>query len=440
MKTKFKYLTLVATSLLLGLSSCNNEDEVNTGQPQEGAPTKLSLSISQPQTYAADPNATTAESKLSTVDVYIYDASDNYIKREHFLLSDFTVDGTIANKWNLNSGKEITTTAGLKNIYVGVNLPAALATAIEGTNPRTAARTVTSASDLNTADGIAMFSRVVQSPVLVETTDPTYPGANKVSVTVARLLSKVSVEKGSALPTGVISLTGGTIQDLEFAVSNVNTKFFPYPSISFLDPNHTSPWTALSEFIEANAGAYQAVNANGTAATSARVDYATENTSLGNLAAEHTYVSVRGTYVPSAIVKLVTPANPADGVVADAPITAGTTFYLVTVNGQKNFFQNLTHATDFAAHHSVSVQTYQLGVAYYNAFLNPVPAVGENKYDVLRNTFYKVSITKVNGIGEPGDGTGTTPTTPISDPTLLSIEVDVEPWALASQDSELEGK
>lgn len=439
-KQKFKYATLAA-ALLLGFSGCSNDDNP-TPVIEQGTSTTFSLSVSQPTTYAADANATASESEVKTVDVYIYDASNGFIKREHLSISDFDADGSIDNKYNLKQGKAITTTTGAKRIYVGVNLPATLASAIDGSDPATVAQTIAAAAELKDPDnGFAMFSRQVQTPDLVAADAPDYTTKNTVTVSVARLLAKVAVVKGTDPSVAAGTLIGGTISDLEFAVSNVNKKFFSYPSATFLDPNHTSPWNVLADFYGAANADYKSVNANGTsikdATTDAKVVYATENTSAGDLEAEHTYVSVRGTFVPSSIVKLNSAGDGASGLTADAAISAGTTFYSVTASSQRVFFSNQTDANAYASANTTDVATYTNGLTYYKAFLNPSPAGGERKYDVLRNTAYKVTISRINGLGEPADVT--TPGTTITDATTMLVNVDVEPWTVVEQNSELAG-
>lgn len=434
MKTKFKYATLLTVASLLGFTACSSDDEVTGKTPETGTPTNFSLSISQPVTYAADPNATADEVTIKTVDVYIYDASNAFIKRQSLVVADF--DDLGDNKWQLKDAKKIATTTGAKNIYVGVNLPATLATAIVNTDPGAAKQAITSAATElgNTTSGFAMFSRLVKTPTLVTTGDPDYATENTVTVTVARLLAKVVVQEGNPFST---SVTGGTVSGLQFAVSNVNKKFFPYPSSTFRDPNWTSPWSVLTDFIPAQSSDYKTINPNATAITIADAVYTTENTSQGNAQGDHTYVSVRATYTPSSIVKLNTAGDATSGFTADDSYNAGETFYLVNAGGQKYFFKSSTDAAAYATDKGTSAITYTNGLAYYNIFLNPAPQSGqENKFDVLRNNIYKVTITKINGLGKPGDII-TDPTEEIDEPTDISVTLDIEPWTIVTQENEI---
>ncbi|MFV0589275.1 fimbrial protein, partial [Bacteroides reticulotermitis] len=125
MMKNFKYVAMMAAALTLGFSSCSNNDDLGNGDTIEsGRPTKMTLAIAQPVTYAPDGNATTDETKIESVDVYIYSGS-TFLKREHLTITDF--DAGAGNVWTLKKAKEIATTTGAKTIYVGVNLPTTLA-------------------------------------------------------------------------------------------------------------------------------------------------------------------------------------------------------------------------------------------------------------------------------------------------------------------------
>lgn len=438
-------LTLAATALMAGFGSCSKEEVIIDQSQKTGEPTKMSLSIAQPKTYAEDGYATPEEVIISTVDVFIYGTSGDFQKRERRDRADF--DELDDNIWKLKDAKSITTTVGQKKIYVAVNLPLALAHSIEGTNPGKIEQTVTGVSDLYSSEkGISMFSRKEETPDLVATTDNVVPEANKVTVTVARLLAKVIVEESPSLEK---SIAGGTIRDLEFTVSNVNTKFFPLPDMeTYKDPNWTSLWTNLSDFIDP--GNYLEVNSFGAKANlpATKSIYTTENTSASNVHGDHTYAAVRCTFVPDRIVRL----NASKDAVEEDPDSGykpGDDFFLVAAEGVRSFFASPEDAADYATRSNSSVIKYEKGACYYAAFLNPTPEAGkEKKYDVLRNTIYRVTITKINNLGTPTDGigeggddgtdpTGTDPTTPISDYTQMSVTVNVESWSEITQNTEL---
>lgn len=68
MKTKFKYVTLVATALLLGFSSCSN-DETDT-KTDDSTPKSVTVRISAPSTYAEEATAVGKTPDINDVNVY----------------------------------------------------------------------------------------------------------------------------------------------------------------------------------------------------------------------------------------------------------------------------------------------------------------------------------------------------------------------------------
>ena len=440
MMKNFKYVMLMAAALTMGLSSCSNNDDLGNGETIDtGRPTKMTLAITQPTTYAADGNATGAEVDIKTVDVYIYSGT-TFLKRAGLTASDFTKGAN--NVWTLKEGSKIATTTGAKTIYVGVNLPTTpsslpdIAAGIEGTNPATFAQTITAATDLGTtAAGYAMFSREAKTVNLVAPDAGGYETTNKVKVSVARLLAKVVVKKGSGLTD--TKITGGNFTSFEFAVSNVNTKFFPLPSATFADPNYTTPWPTLGDFIPAVNASYVGINNAGVIPVeNIKAVYTTENTSEGFLQGEHTYASVRGKFVPTTI----SGWNGTEITGNGGPLNADGDFYKVVVDGKNYFFSVEAQAKGCAQSKANGVYVkYTKGWAYYNVFLNPTAGGGEQKFDVLRNTIYTVNITKINGLGD-GEDKVVEPEEPIGAPTNLSVEINIEAWSTNDQDSELTGK
>lgn len=453
---KYKYVTLMAAALITGLSSCSSDEVPADPNPEAGEETKMSLSIVQPKTYATDNYATEAEVTINTVDVYIYNGS-TFLKRVRLNKDAFNETPTSSNTWELKSNYAITTTAGDRTIYVGVNLPIGIAEKIERTDPATVAQTITEAEDLHKTLGFAMFSTTAKTSTLVVAKNVSnLPASNVIKATVSRLLAKVIVEKGSQLTDSPIQLSGGTIQDLEFTISNVNTKFFPLPATSkpFIDPNWTSLWSDLSDFKKGKI--FKNVSSNGVAwKEETNTLYTTENTSQGDNGVfregDHTYVAVRGTYVPAAFVTL----DAEDKIIEDGSLyVTGDDFFLITVNGKRYFFKDATAAAKYYSLmnipgvNTVKQETYTNGLCYYAVFLNPNPIVEENPYDVLRNTIYKVTITRINGLGTPTDiigectepGEPGDPENPINEPTYMSVTVDILNWAYTSQEAELDGK
>lgn len=422
MKVFFNYLIATA-ALTAGFTSCSNDDDLtgNGGNPiPSGKATTFTLSIAQPKTYAADPNATVDETKMNSVDVFIFNDIDVLEKRERLSGSDFTQSPD--NEYTAD--RTIATTVGAKKIYVGVNLSDDLARKV-ASEGLTAIYKVSGSNDLmNPANGFAMFSRAVSNATFVEATDPAASTANKVSATVARLLAKISVEESATLKYNVL---GGTVSDLQFSVSNITKQYFMLPSVSTSSPANT-----LADFYKENT--YKAVNANGTTITAANVSYALENASAQNLEGYSTYASIRAKFLPSTVVELNTPGNGSSGLVsATAPATPQT-FYVVSNAGVRYYFIDQTDATAYDGEingATPTITTYENGYCYYKAYLNPAA-----NYNIFRNNLYKVNITAVNGLGQSGDDI-IDPTHPISKPTNITVDIVVEPWVENTQNTEI---
>lgn len=422
MKVFFNYL-IATTALIAGFTSCSNEDDLtgNAGNPTpSGKATTFTLSIAQPRTYATDPNATVDETKMNSVDVFIFNDADVLEKRERMNGSDF-IQST-DNEYTAD--RTIATTVGAKKIYVGINLSDDLAREV-ASKGLAAIYKVSSANDLmNLANGFAMFSKVASSATFVEATDPTASTANKVSATVARLLAKVSVEESATLKYNIL---GGTVSDLQFSVSNITKQYFMLPSVSSFSPANT-----LADFYKENT--YKAVNANGTTITTGNVSYALENASAQNLEGYSTYASIRTKFLPSSVVKLNTAGDASSGLVGVTAPTTPQTFYVVSNAGVKYYFIDQTDAVAYDANINgvtPTITTYENGYCYYKAYLNPAL-----DYNIYRNNLYKVNIKAINGLGESKDVI-VDPNHPIAKPTTITVDIIIEPWTENSQDVEI---
>ena len=432
MKFYFKSV-FFAAALMAGFASCSNEDGLdNPATVDEGTPTAFSLVIGQPKTYTTDAtNATTDEVKVEKIDVYIF-GTDNVCQKHIPLAANaFTDAGNV-----YTSKQAIKTTTGNKYIYVGVNLPDDVANAIptQGVN---VAYNIANVTELNTA-GFAMFNTYKATPTTL-VADPTGDGsANKVVISVARILSKVMVAKNFT-PGAVI---GGTISDdLEFSVGNINKKYFIYPTANNEDPNYgavaSGEWGNNFYHLFASDNAYKDVNTNFDDMKTAKAHYIMENTSSEKLKNEHTYADIRLTFTPSEMVTYN--AGDTEPIAKDpAAGTPGKHFYTVQKNGKLYYFSDKDQAVKWAG--EANVVKYTDGKCYYRVFLTG----SNNDYNVLRNTIYKVSIASVAGIGKgtPGlgggqEGGGEEGGEDIDTPTNMKVEVKIENWNIENQEADL---
>lgn len=427
MKIKFKYLMAAAAAVLtLGFVSCSKDDTGGTPAPGAGDPTSFTIAIGQPTTYAADDdNASTNELNFSTVDVFIYDAASFVQVNHHYLtLADF---GAPSNNV-YTSTKKLSTTTGAKLVYVGVNLPTAIADKIkaaQSTAGLSAVHDITT-QQLTQAGGFAMFSASAANPSFVaDENDP----ANKVTVSVARLVAKVTVENKLTMPYGV---AGGNIAGLEFTLGNLNTKMFPFQQNNtgvIVDPNWTDATTApqlptyIGDFADpAPMTGYITVDqyVASTPGKNLKAKYAAENSSERHLKGETTYISIKGVF---------TPGNFDDTGVPSGPVS----FWTVKTTGGTKYFEQEANADTYHAANPGSIRSeeYVDGVCYYTMYLNP-----SNGFNTLRNDFYRTSIKDILGLGNPTPGPKD-PENPVDEQTNILIEVDILPWNVVSDEYEL---
>ena len=455
---KFKFATMAFAALTLGLTSCNNEDDLNGQATPKGQPTAMELTIttpSVPRTYAStDPNATNDEIELKTVNVLIYAETStpgSYIleKNAALTVSDFDpVTGT-PDTYVLKQASKISTTTGNKKIYVAMNYPSG-GTLPSVNTPLTNLAGLThalgSATELS-SNGITMFSAEEESAALIaETTPGTTPAANKITVSVKRLVAKITVREQIARDgSGKIISQGGELTNLQFALGNANKSIYPLqnrvgtsPNIVVQDPNWSSfaagDFFTISNYALASSEYYAVDDISETALTAQAV-YAPENTTQaydaagGNL----TYISVRAQYAPEFFCD-ATGTNKGAG-------AAGTSFWtVVKSDGSVYYFDVESDATTFQAANSGSVKSdeYVSGLCYFRAYINKNGIADGNiagskaaKFDVLRNNYYDMVINSIKAPGASKDEGA------VTDPTSIMVDVEVEPWFAVSDNYDL---
>lgn len=124
MKTKFKYVTLMAAALLVGFTSCSNDEE--KGGTDNSAPKNMLLKITQsaPSTYGEGGSQAAGQITFSTGDLYFTDAAG--VIKKHYTISSTPTSATNINMTALTgaTGETITNLSGdVKSVYVVGNTP-----------------------------------------------------------------------------------------------------------------------------------------------------------------------------------------------------------------------------------------------------------------------------------------------------------------------------
>jgi len=415
----FLFAAAICTAGLAGCSKDKDNEVVNPVIEDEGVPTTISLSISQPKTYAVDNNATPAELAFNTVDILIYKGT-NLVKHVKLKGTDFEETTTGENKYKIK--EKIETTTGIKDIYVGVNLPAAIRSAITANEVKGSLSTInrtTIATLTDTSTGFAMFSTAGIERTLVEEDDATYSTVNTLEVPVERLVAKVTVQSDENLNYNV---AGGTLSDIQFGIRNSNKLIYALQqkdgSGTVIDPNYEPSQYDADDFEHLYSG-YTAINDYDTPVLNLSHKYAPENTSSSHLTRETTYASIRAKFRPEEFAdengELYTNQNP-----------GAVTFWLVKYNnGDTKYFENEADADKFLTTVSGTKTKYEDGYTYYNMFLNP-----KGKYNTIRNTYYKTTINSITGLGNSTGEEGGNTTDPVESPTTIDFIIDIVEWQL----------
>jgi len=440
---KIKFFAIAALAATALLASCDRSEKLNPDDPGKATSMKVTITFpNAPQTRATDdPNATEAEAEVKTVDVFIYHtASGNFASHEHLTAAAFTKVAPANGADQYTANTRIATTTGDKTVFAGVNLPTSLVDAIKN-KPiaalSTVAQTVSRDDLVSAANGFAMFSVQGVAGTFVE--DENAP-ANTIKLRCHRLVAKVTVEKSSSMETAGVP---GTLINLEFAIYNFNTKIFMLQGAPEFrkDPNwELASWGTGSDFIDPPASDFVSILDRAVIASPTvnqyNPRYAAENTSEGKRKKEITRALVRANFIPQNITQGTTGNFT---VVTNPNTTTPQTFWAVTpsVTEGTSYFTTQSIANAFAAEKGGTVLEYTNGLCYWDIFLNKTPENTENRWDVLRNDYYKCNITRIVA---PGRNTPDVPdpdNTPEVD-TNITTNIEIVFWNIRTSNYVLE--
>jgi hypothetical protein len=445
-----------ALALTLGATSCI-KNELENGNEAEGQKTYMTVSFAfpkAPQSYAEslyDDNATEEEAAVKTVDVYIYTSGGIFVSHTSLDVdTDFDGPDDGQNKDHLYTAKtKIATTTGGKLVYVGINLPSTIATSLANkpvSELKTVAQTFTRAQLTTPDDGIPMFSTADTAPAsFVPEDDVDADDHNNITVNVKRMVAKVTVERSTSLDVDAVP---GTLSDYSFVVNNFNLKSFMEQGAApdFEDPNWDTGSYVSTDFVDANpATDYIAIVTAGGDATDLEAHYASENTSREKNKGELTYVTVRAKFIPTNVTVYKNDSDPSEDfktvTSASLNITTPQIFWSVTpsVALGTRFFYTEAIADDYADAKGGEVVEYEDGYCYWNIFLNKNGVGAGAEWDVVRNDYYRCTITRIAGIGNwteaiEDDDKDTPPNTD----TNITTSINVVHWNMVTSEYVLE--
>ena len=447
MKMQIQIKLIACLFVFLGFIGCSNDEnplKEDDAKSDSGKETFITVSLSFPKSISElrtteDPNATQDEAKITKIDLFIYGEPGYFLSHKTLNVSDFEQVTTNENldKYVYNASEKIATTTGNKKLFVGVNLPETIINSLlhKGNSELTQVEKILTRDDLINSDGFVMTSFMKECTFTLDENDET----NNPTLVVQRMLAKVTVQTAKNMEvTGV----PGKVDNLKFAINNFNERSFLIQGNApeYKDPNWASGSYNASHFTQATASDYVNINDHTTLKPEDfNALYAAENTSEDHKSKEITRVTIRGTFIPKEMIVYKNGINKNDGYkFEDCIITNPETFWTVTVynpNPEMAFFYNENIAKDYAADNNLTandIDIFTNGFCYWDMFLN------RNKWDVIRNDYYKSTITRIVA---PGRSTPdlTDPDNPPASDVEIQFDVDVKNWNIpVLNDYELE--
>jgi len=416
MKTKQRnFLAVCLLILSLGFAGCSSDSDgpIGPSVPDTGS-LKVSFRASELATRALIKTAQSEEKELKHVDVFVYKADGTLEKVTRFAKADFNQN---VDSYTLSDGKEISgLEVGAKKVALGINLPDTLVSKIQSAASAGMTSGHQMAVDhLTKANEYVMFGDIQTATVKANETS-TISGIFFVD----RIVAKVSVKKKPDLS---MKVAGGLITKIEYNVQNINKVIYPLIPATFdkgtIDTSIPSFVKKVENMPEAGEDVEDEHDKLHT--------YMTEYTPV-DTKSYPTYVRIHCAFSPEKyIIK-------ADGTTESEYIEGDTFWTLPLTDGKVAYFVSKTVASDYYDAEKDNliaegdkktfdelVTEYTDGNVDYGVFLHKT----SNKFDVVRNNYYVITVTGINGLGEPG-------TTEQIDPKekggLVTFKLDINEW------------
>lgn len=461
MRTLFsKGIIGMSALAVMGLASCTNENDPMGGNGQAaepGEPTHVTLSLdlnSAPSTRAiVDDNATTEETKITHLNVFIYDKNGVLENAQKIMMADLTDAGD-----NVYTTKELKATTGAKTVYVGLNMTDAMVGQLKATaaqNLKSTAAKVALGDLTNKTTGFVMFSTQGENATFEAVgEDGTLPAANKVAIQVERLASKIAVgceEEIDDIKQGA----AGKIQNLRFVVDNINTlNYFPYAKGAPMDPNMNKDAYKVADFVVEDdfttATGWNAIVPATADRKTWESAYSAENVTTDKEMMGITRVVVQGEFIPATLIEKVDNAGQTTWNDKDNSTAGPATFIQLEFAeaGGYAFFAGGT--TDDVLKEYMAYKKGVTADQIDDATLTAAKKVYTNGYnywwittkdgrgDIVRNNFYQVNITSIWAPGRTdGKFDPDKDDEKVDEETNIEFTVTVAPWNLMEQNTEL---
>ncbi|MCC8096048.1 MAG: Mfa1 family fimbria major subunit [Tannerellaceae bacterium] len=466
MKTSWKYV-MMAVLIAISATSCKDDEVSGIEGPENGGETTyMSLKFVQPTSYAYNPggnNVTAEEQVVNKVHVFFLSSGSIEVKEAIYAA------GSNDDEWLAT----VPATTGRQSFVVGLNLTTDMVNLVETgwINAQYASQSTKLLDDIaelySAANGFVMFSVAEQEEVIALD-----PAENQFTVQVERIVAKVYVEEADGLNK---TASGATFSGLAFAMGQVNTKMYPvkyWNSTNMVeDPNFSFDAADLvsitvngkseenvpyyTDFVSQfrpdgykqgsiDQAAFLTVGVENATSGNLNVKYMPENTSKNQYRGELTYACIRANFVPDQIATYEDDGNGTMVLEFNPNTNTGTQpdYYVVRTKANEYlYFEDPDQADDYYADYQAIVyepEVYEDGLCYYHVLFNKGngTTVATNNYDIIRNEFYSLKITKISQLGYNKPEI-TDPEIPIGQDTSIEILIEVQPWNFVEEDIQL---
>lgn len=450
MKLIKNFLLAIGVVLLSGLLfSCSSDPDSIEFLNKEGNIRKsvvktylqLGFDVAGTRAVSASEAALAEESKITKVNIYIFDADD--------------VLETSKTGISVVDGKQpviIETSAGKKTIYAVTAKE--LFTPSEG---MTLTQFVDQAfdsklADIKTTDGFVMVGSIVAESLKESKTPANIPADNKFTIKLTRLAAKVKVAWQNDFALGNLSFSN----DIYFKVFQTNNSMSiaGLKSQSEVNSNHTGTYGnyTFGDGTEYTAKAISFLSSQTVTFSDDGCLYLPENIVETPTTGNTTFVSVRLCYYPkghnveTTFYTIAIIDSTEENKILDTYNEDGSIYYSTSKSSADNKLYDLESDNPLPKEYKYKVLEYTKGYTFYRINIKDVvDEKGENyKYQVLRNKYYKILINSITGLGAPSeeylcpqDPASGLEDSNISYKVWASSQFDVKPWGESNQTEDL---
>lgn len=442
MRNYFKS-ALLASAFIVGFASCSNDDEIGGADLGDAVQTMVQVAITQsgPATYAGSATATTEESAVNKVELYIFNKSKVLEAVEKTTFATGTAETM---KFKL--------TKGIHYFYAAINAPDNLLTSEQkaiGVTLDSFKKNLTKAfeeGELNNPANGFFMTNVTNEPVLADLVETEDPQDNDVQISVGRAMAKVNVAFKPE-SQGVL----GKLSNVQYKVHNnpIKMYFMPFYESGVLQtPFFTDEVGEDGSGTITSANYFPNLQYSGEQENTDKylkedfeksfVSYAIENSNAVPREGNSTFLMIRGTYTPAKTFD----GNGENEILDVNGNTTGDSFWRIKATDgtfTDKFYRDKPTTT--VADGGLAFK-YENGLSYYALWVgdNSIEKNPTAKYTVKRNNFYKVTITSVSGPGantengkDEGEEGVTDPKEELDAKTQIQATITVLPWTVIDQ-------